>query len=56
MPPRYFRSYEEASEYERERRFEEKEKTEEELQQEEEEYWDKIDELIDELKMQEEKQ
>lgn len=50
MPPRYFRSYEEASEYERNRRFEEEEKTEEERQQEEDEYWEKIDQMIDELR------
>ena len=50
MPPRYFNSYEEAAEYERNRRFEEEEKTEEERQQEEDEYWEKVDEMIDELR------
>lgn len=50
MPPRYFRSYEEASEYERNRRFEEEEKREEALRQEEESYWEEVDRLIDELK------
>ena len=46
MPPRYFNSYEEAAEYSRE----EEEKTEEERQQEEDEYWEKVDEMIDELR------
>ena len=55
MIPRYFKSYEEAAEYERNRRFEEEEKTEEERQQEEDEYWEKIDQMIDELKMGENK-
>lgn len=50
MPPRYFRNYEEASEYERNRRWEEEEKSEEELQQEEDEYWEEVDRLIDELR------
>ena len=55
MPPRYFKDYAEAAEYERNRRFEEEEKTEEERQQEEDEYWEKIDQMIDELKMGENK-
>ena len=50
MPPRYFKDYAEAAEYERNRRFEEEEKTEEERQQEEDEYWEKIDQMIDELR------
>jgi hypothetical protein len=55
MPPRYFKNYEEASEYNREQQWEEKEETEEERQQEEDEYWEKIDQMIDELKMGENK-
>ena len=55
MPPRYFKNYEEAAEYERYKQWEEEEKTEEERQQEEDEYWEKIDQMIDELKMGENK-